>query len=125
MKLFHRVFRTRPFLRFSREFFRIASEIRSVLISLILLIALGGWALSKLESLDFRDGQYLAFVTALTIGYGDLSPESYPGKLICILLGVVGMVWIGLIVGVASVAVGSIVKTQIPEDKKQGKLKTD
>lgn len=121
MKLINRVFRTEQFLKFSREFFRIAWEIRSVLVSLIVLISLSGCALSGLESLDFRDGQYLAFVTALTIGYGDLSPESYPGKLICILIGVVGMVCMGLIVGVASVAVGSTIEPQGPGNKKQDK----
>ena len=56
--------------------------------------------------------QYLAFVTALTIGYGDLSPESAPGKFVCIALGIIGMIWVGLIVGVASVAVRRTVETK-------------
>lgn len=104
MKLVSNILRTREFLAFCREFFSIASQVRSVLVALILLIGIGGWILSNVESIPFWDGQYLAFVTALTIGYGDLSPTGDFGKVLCIVLGVIGMVWIGLVVGVASVA---------------------
>ena len=111
MSTLRRIFRVRDFLQFCREFFQIASRIRGVLFTLILLIAAGGWLLARLESIPFWDGQYLAFVTALTIGYGDVSPTLPLPKVICILLGVIGMIWVGLIVGVASVAVRRTVET--------------
>lgn len=112
MKTLLRLFRLREFLAFAREFFVIASRIRSVLIALVLLIGLGGWLLTKVESLPFWDGQYLAFVTALTIGYGDLSPGTFLGKVVCIALGVIGMIWIGMVVGVASVALKKTVENE-------------
>jgi voltage-gated potassium channel len=104
MKLF-KLIRFDELQSFTRESFRIFSKIRSVLLILVVLIAIGGLALARVESLEFWDGQYLAFVTALTIGYGDLIPQDPLGKIICILLGFIGMIWVGLIVGVASVAV--------------------
>tara|TARA_R110002096_G_scaffold61443_1_gene152703 strand:- start:561 stop:926 length:366 start_codon:yes stop_codon:yes gene_type:complete len=104
MKAILKILRLREFLSFSREFFFIASQIRGVLLALVLLIGIGGWILTKVEATAFWDGQYLAFVTALTIGYGDFAPVEPLGKIICIALGVVGMIWVGLIVGVASVA---------------------
>ena len=100
-----RFLRVSEFLLFSRFFLRIASQIRGVLIALFIMIILGGWLISKFEDIGFLDGQYLAFVTALTIGYGDLTPKTGLGKVCSILLGVVGMIYVGLIVGVASHAV--------------------
>ena len=100
----HHHFRFREFLVFSREFIRLVSQVRGVLMTLVLLIAGGGWLLGRWESLPFWEGQYLAFVTALTIGYGDVTPSEPLSRLLCIALGIVGMVWIGLVVGSASVA---------------------
>ncbi len=100
-----RVLRVSEFLIFSRFFLWIASQIRGVLLALLIMIIVGGWLLAKIEGMGFLDGQYLAFVTALTIGYGDVTPKTGLGKICSILLGVVGMIYIGLIVGVASHAV--------------------
>lgn len=97
--------RIREFLVFSRELLRIASEIRGVLITLFLLIVIGGCVFSRVEPMNFWNGQYLAFVTALTIGYGDLAPHTPAGRLTSIVLGLIGMVAVGLVVGAASVAV--------------------
>ena len=104
-----RVFRSREFIAFSKELFRITSSIRSVLVALTILIGAGGVLLQQVESLSFWDGQYLAFVTALTIGYGDVTPDSAMGKVACIALGVIGMIAMGLVVGAASVALRNAV----------------
>lgn len=99
-----RIFRSEEFVAFSKELFRIASSIRAVLLALTLLLVAGGMLLQRVESLGFWGGQYLAFVTALTIGYGDVTPESPVGKVTCIALGIIGMIVMGLVVGAASVA---------------------
>ena len=85
--------------------------------TLVLLIAGGGWLLARWESLPFWEGQYLAFVTALTIGYGDITPTQPLSRILCIALGIVGMVWIGLVVGSASVALRrTIEEERAPEE---------
>ena len=114
------VLRLQEFRRFSREFGRVVSDVRSVLFSLILLIVLGGVVLFVVEELTFWEGQYLAFVTSLTIGYGDLSPSAPVGRVVCIVLGVVGMVWMGLVVGLASVALRRTVDAEQGEANEGG-----
>jgi voltage-gated potassium channel len=113
MKLFKPI-RFHELQSFTREFFGIVLKIRSVLLVLVGLIAIGGWMLALVESLDFWEGQYLAFVTALTIGYGDLIPNDPLGKIICIFLGVLGMIWVGMIVAVSSIALKRSVETEEP-----------
>ena len=57
--------------------------------------------MSIVEKIDFWNAQYLSFITALTIGYGDLTPNTLFGKVISILLGVIGMVFTGIVIAAA------------------------
>ena len=47
------------------------------------------------------DGLYFAFVTVLTIGYGDLVPRQPLTRFLAILIGLFGVVLTGLIAAVA------------------------
>jgi voltage-gated potassium channel len=59
------------------------------------LILVGGGCLSILEPETvkggFGDGIWWAVVTASTVGYGDIAPTTLPGRLIAVLLMVVGI----------------------------------
>jgi voltage-gated potassium channel len=60
-----------------------------------LLILVGGGCLSILEPETvkggFGDGIWWAIVTASTVGYGDIAPTTVPGRLIAVLLMLVGI----------------------------------
>lgn len=60
-----------------------------------LLILVGGGCLSILEPETVKgglgDGIWWAVVTASTVGYGDIAPTTLPGRLIAVLLMVVGI----------------------------------
>ena len=105
-----RVFGSEEFIGFCKGWLGIAASVRAVLVALLLLIVAGGWLLYRVESMSFWDGQYLAFVTALTIGYGDITPDTPLGKVTSIVLGVIGMVVMGLVVGIASVALRQVME---------------
>lgn len=59
------------------------------------LILVGGGCLSILEPETvkggFGDGIWWAIVTASTVGYGDIAPTTVPGRLIAVLLMLVGI----------------------------------
>ncbi len=55
---------------------------------------------SLVEKMPFADALYFAFVTALTIGYGDIVMHTPVGRLIALLIGLVGILFSGLIVAV-------------------------
>ena len=86
--------------RFLRNFFLICWQIRSVFFLLCSLIIVCAAAISEVEKLPFGDTLYFASITALTIGYGDIVPHSVIGRLISVCLGIVGILFTGLIVGV-------------------------
>ncbi|MFP4428579.1 MAG: ion channel [Desulfovermiculus sp.] len=67
---------------------------------------------SVAEDIDFSHALYFAGVTAMTIGYGDIFPETVLGKIIALLIGVLGLLITGIVVAVALQAI-KITYTQI------------
>ena len=65
----------------------------------ILLVIAGGVLIHYAEGMTLSDGIWWAFVTATTVGYGDISPNSLYGRLIAMVLMLLG---IGLIGSVTS-----------------------
>jgi hypothetical protein len=60
-----------------------------------------GLLVTWLERWSLGDGLYFAFVTGLTIGYGDLVPRQPLTRFLAILIGLFGVVLTGLIAAVA------------------------
>ncbi|WP_047152023.1 potassium channel family protein [Aneurinibacillus tyrosinisolvens] len=89
---------------------------------LILLIGTAGFAYT--EKIDFFDALWLTVISVLTIGYGDLVPRTFAGKvftLIIIPIGI-GVVSYALGVFVASVVEGKLSKT-MEKRKMERKIK--
>lgn len=72
---------------------------------LVLFIALLGLVFSLIEKIRIFEGIYHAFITALTIGYGDITAQTRLGMIISVLIGIIGMVTTGIIVALAFQAV--------------------
>jgi hypothetical protein len=68
---------------------------------LLLWMAGLGVAVGLLEGWKLGDSLYFAFVTGLTIGYGDLVPKLFVSRLLSIVIGISGIVLTGLIAAIA------------------------
>jgi len=71
-----------------------------VLSGLLGLMAVLGLIVAILESWPLTDGLYFAFVTGLTIGYGDLVPKAPLARVLAISIGVTGILLAGLVAAV-------------------------
>lgn len=60
-----------------------------------ILVVIGGTLISFFEDMSFADGVWWAFVTATTVGYGDLSPSTNTGRAIACVLMITGIGLIG------------------------------
>jgi voltage-gated potassium channel len=65
----------------------------------------------------FSDAVWWAFVTATTVGYGDLSPENGFGRVVAIVLMLVGIGTIGMLTGsIATYFLGDLDRDTVPPD---------
>ncbi|MCD7909870.1 MAG: potassium channel family protein [Clostridium sp.] len=74
-----------------------------------LLIVLGGILIHFAENMSLSDGIWWAFVTATTVGYGDISPHTFYGRIIAMILMLMG---IGLIRTVTSTITSYFLRTK-------------
>ncbi len=66
-----------------------------------LIIAALAVAAGRREGWSVTDSIYYGFVTATTVGYGDMTPNTGIGKLCAIMLAVIGLIFTGIMVALA------------------------
>jgi hypothetical protein len=86
---------------FGRAFLDGLRIIWPVLSGLIAIVVGTGLLVGWIEGWGPWQGVYFAFVTALGIGYGDLSPTRHLTQGLAILLGVIGIAMAALLAGLA------------------------
>ncbi len=90
---------------FARHFFRAIWLVKAVILTLVTLIVAGAAVVTLVEKIPFSDTLYFAFVTGLTIGYGDIVVKTPFGRLVAILIGLIGILFTGLMAAVLVLAV--------------------
>ena len=75
-------------------------------LSLGVIIATLAVAAGRREGWSAADSLYYGFITATTVGYGDMSPTTGLGKLNAIILAVIGLIFTGIMVALAVEAAG-------------------
>ena len=80
-------------------------ELGGVFLFFTLLILISGFLISRLDSVPLEDAIYFAFITAFTVGFGDLAPKSRGARIVAIILAFLGLILIGIAVAVATQAI--------------------
>jgi len=104
------------FTHFTYQFFRAVWRLRTIILALIALVVAGAVTVTLVEKMPFADTLYFAFVTGLTIGYGDIVVTTPFGRLVAILIGLIGILFTGLMVAVLVHAV----RVSLEELQKRG-----
>ncbi len=104
------------FLAYLRHFAYILKLVRHMLGGLLLLLLLGAWLVGIAEDMAFGEALYLTAITGLTVGYGDLAPTTVPGRILSVLIGLVGLIYFGVIVSVANAAIRHVI-----DDKREAR----
>src|SRR3954468_23491338 len=77
---------------------RVVWPIVSVLLGAIVVL---GAVVGFLEGWSLQESIYFAFVSGLTIGYGDLAPKMLLTRMLAVLIGVCGVLLTALVAAVA------------------------
>ncbi|MBM9536226.1 potassium channel family protein [Desulfobulbus alkaliphilus] len=71
-----------------------------LLFMLVMIFSLAVWSGRRMH-LKWGDLLYWAFITALTVGYGDITPRDRVAKTCAILIGLFGILFTGILVAIA------------------------
>jgi uncharacterized membrane protein len=78
-----------------------------ILSGLVASIVLLGLIVGALEGWSAPESIYFAFISGLTIGYGDLAPQVLASRVLAILIGVCGVLLTAIVAAVAVKALPS------------------
>ena len=77
---------------------RVVWPILSVLIGLMIGL---GLVVGLRERWSIQESIYFAFVSGLTIGYGDLAPKTLLARILAVLIGVCGVLFTAMLAAIA------------------------
>ena len=83
-----------------------------ILSALVALIVGLGLVAGLIEGWSVQDSIYFAFVSGLTIGYGDLAPKTLPARIVAVIIGICGVMLAALVAAVAVKAFESVRTTR-------------
>jgi hypothetical protein len=87
------------------------------------LITLLGVVLAKLEGISIGTGIYCAWITATTVGYGDVTPVNGLSKMLCVILALIGIINTGIILSIALNATRYAMEINSDMDKVKNHIK--
>ena len=76
--------------------------IRGVLVALVLILFACALTTAMAQDISLLDSFYFTLITALTVGYGDITPATGVVRGVSILTALVGVVFMGLVVAVST-----------------------
>ena len=110
----------REFSLFMKHIVFLLHFVRGVLMSLFFILLVLAVITANVDNMPLSDAIYFTFITALTVGYGDITPSSGATQAISVLAGVVGVIFVGLLVAVSVRALRDAVEeTRHPKRTKQ------
>jgi Ion channel len=85
------------------------------ILSALLLVVVGlGVVVGLREGWSLQESVYFAFVSALTIGYGDLSPTTLLTRTLAIVIGICGVLMTALVAAIAVKALNAVTEDKKP-----------
>jgi hypothetical protein len=93
--------------RFVAALFRGLAVVWPILSGLLAIIVVLGIAVGRIERWSVGESIYFAFVSALTVGYGDFAPEAAASRLLAVLIGICGVLTTAVLAAVAVKALPS------------------
>jgi len=102
-------------ITFAKLFFWIIYLTAPLLLFLGFLIIVLGQVVTRIEKWKMFDGLYWSFITATTVGYGDIRPLKKVSKALSVLIALVGLMFTGIIISVTLYATSASVEKHLDE----------
>ncbi|MEZ0122746.1 MAG: potassium channel family protein [Candidatus Reddybacter sp.] len=100
------------FIVLQQFFYGIYLTMPLLIFLLALITGLGQWV-GRIEKWDKFATLYWSFITALTIGYGDIRPVEKGSRILSLVIGMLGIMFTGIIVAITIAATTKALKTVV------------
>lgn len=97
-------------ITFIKLFFSVLALISPILLSLCAIIVVLGLIAGRREGWSRFNALYWAFITAFTVGYGDMRPLKPLSKILAVFIAWTGIMFTGVIVAVTVASTSDAVK---------------
>jgi voltage-gated potassium channel len=87
------------------------SEFSGVLLIIAVIIVVAGVAIARFDRRPVEEAVYLAFITAFTVGFGDIAPKSRGARAVTVVLAFLGLILVGILVAVAVHSLGIVLRS--------------
>ena len=94
----------KSYLTYMAHFIHYCYVLRGLLGVHVVSVLLGGVAFAWCERIPMGQGIYFSLITSTTVGYGDITPTTGIGQCISVFLALIGTVFFGLVVAIATQA---------------------
>jgi voltage-gated potassium channel len=109
-------------ITFIQFFLAVMKLISPILLSLCSVIVVLGLIAGRREGWSHFDALYWAFITALTVGYGDIRPLKPLSKVLAVAIAWTGIMFTGVIVAVTVSSTQEAVKKHVSPAALQAEL---
>jgi len=87
--------------RFVRELYLGLQVVWPILSALLLIIVGLGIVIGLREGWSISESVYFAFVTGMTVGYGDFVPKTFLTRMLAVAIAICGILFTGLVAAIA------------------------
>jgi hypothetical protein len=94
---------------FLKALYHLIRVVWPILSGIIVVMVACGLLVGQIEGWRLADTLYFTFITGLTIGYGDLTPQHFSSRILAIAIGFCGIILTGLVAAVSVEALRSTV----------------
>jgi hypothetical protein len=94
--------------RFVNGLFAGLRVVWQVLSGLVTTIVALGLVIGLIEGWSVQESIYFAFVSGLTIGYGDFAPQTFATRALAIVIGICGVLLTALVAAIAVKALSAV-----------------
>lgn len=108
VKFIRLLYMVRVFIYLTRVYKRLSAilvtnDFHHILWFTFVTIFIGATAIAFIEDMNIGDALWWSFVTTTTVGYGDIAPQSVWGRIVAVVLMIVGIGFISMLTGTISV----------------------
>ena len=86
-------------------------ELAGVLLIFACVVVVAGALIAYFDRAPLEDAIYFAFITAFTVGFGDIAPRSRGARAVSVILAFLGLILVGVLVAVAVHALDIVLKS--------------